>query len=387
MSDYLNRRGFSLPAKAASPPVAEAELYDRIDYDRLGRIFMEPTPDMPTELVNSLYLIHGMANPAGMDIIMEGAEANGLSLGLDDQCTPADVAVKLWLLEPRLLENLHNCQELTQPRAFHYFSTDEEPVPPFAGPTPEQLEALEERLNKFYVAWKRGTGARVFAYSHSQVNPKPRRHALSLTHHESRVTLPSPPAEWWFLIRHGAPCRREGAMEDGQPTSIFYRPQQHDVLVYDPARGEMRVHCCSVRERKVLLRMFGRCLFGRNDFFPGTAKYSLAPLVRRGRNCLACADVPGLEKVRLTEVEFYFRQEPWKRVIQKADDIFALVERAEMQWPDSLEQITRATFEVKFWRARKTRRVTIVPCNKALYGRDDDSSVLEKWMEAREFVV
>jgi len=28
-----------------------------------------------------------------------------------------------------------------------------------------------------------------------------------------------------------------------------------------------------------------------------------------------------------------------------------------------------------------------VPCNKALYGCDDDSTLLEQWLEAREFVM
>jgi len=176
-------------------------------------------------------------------------------------------------------------------------------------------------------------------------------------------------------------------MENGQPATVFYRPQRHDVLVYDPVRGELRVNCCSKRERDVFLRAFGIHLFGRPDFFPGTAKYTLAPLVRRGRDCLACADVRGIERVHLKEVEFFHTDAPWQRVTRKADDIFELVERAEVQWPARVEQITRATFEVKFWRARRPRRLTIVPCNKALYGRDDDSALLEEWLAARQFIV
>ena len=347
-----------------------------LDYDKLARLFMEPEPDMPADLAESLFLIHEMANPSGMDFIIESAEANGLNLGLGDDVTPADVAVQAWLLDRQLLENLHNCQEVTRPRSFRYFSTNADPLPPFDGPTAEQLAELETRLGIFYEAWKRGQGARVFAYPH------PSSDVSRFTFHASR-----PPAEWWFLVRHGAPCRREGAMEHGQPTSIFYRPQSHDVLVYDPARGEMRINCCTARERRVLLRLFGSCLFGRNDFFPGTAKYTLAPLVWRGRDCLACADVPAIERVNLTEVEFYHADAPWQRVTRKAEDIFELIERAEVRWPAKIEQITRATFEVKFWQARRPRRLTLVPCNKAQYGRDEDSTVLEQWLAAREFIV
>jgi hypothetical protein len=263
-------------------------------------------------------------------------------------------------MNPRLLENLHNCHEITRPRSFRHFSTDVSPVPPFAGPTQEQIVALEARLNVFYVAWKRGKGVRVFSYRQEH--------------------------EWWFLVRHGAPCRREGAMQDGEPTSVCYRPQKHDVLKYDTVRGEMALNCCCDRERRMLLRHFGTCLFGRHDYFPGTAKYSLAPLFG-GRACLACADVFGIEQVSLIEVEFHFREQPWKRVTQRASDIFELVERGELEWPNRVEEITRATFKVKFRRARRARKLTIVPCNKALYARDGDSGVLERFLRARGFIL
>jgi hypothetical protein len=389
-SGYLQNRGLFLPA---------SESNHAIDYDKLAGIFMEPSPDMPGDLQESLFLIHGMATRPWMDRILEGLESNELDAGPEDELTPADVAVKAWLLDRGLLQRLHNFHEITLPRSFSYFSTDASPLPEFAGPTREQMARLEERLNAFFVAWRRGRGARLFAYQRldSDMEPTALTPAFgscgpSIEQH-AQVPDSSPrasssiPREWWFLIRHGAPCRREGAMDKGEPTTVFYRPQSHDVLVYDATRGEMRVNCCSARERTVLLRIFGQCLFGRNDFFPGTAKYTLAPLVRRGRDSLACADVPGIEQVRLTEVEFFYENNPWKRVIQKADDIFTLIERSELSWPGHRGQIVRATFKVKFWRAKKPRRLTIVPCNKALYGCDDDSTLLEQWLEAREFVM
>lgn len=346
---YLNECG--LWVRAADP--------ESLDLDRLGRVFMELRAGMPEELVQSLFLISEMATPAGLDDILAEAERRGLELGLGAKPTPADAAMRLWLKDPGLLESLHHCQEMGRPRAFQYFSTAPEAPPPFADPAPGQITALEERLSKFYLAWKRGPGTRVFVYRQ--------------------------PREWWFVVRHGAACRREPALEEGRPTSVFYRPQKHDVLVYDADRGEMRVHCCAARERRILLRHFGVCLFGDANHFPGTAKYTLAPLVRHGRDCLACRDVPGIERVSLVEVEFYFREEPWRRVIQRADDIFALVERGQMRWPDRTEAIARATFEFQFRRPRRPRRLTIIPCNKALYVRETDGALLERWMQARAF--
>jgi hypothetical protein len=128
-------------------------------------------------------------------------------------------------------------------------------------------------------------------------------------------------------------------------------------------------------------------LFGRKDFFPGTAKYTLAPLVRQGRDCLACLDVRGLASVSLKEVEFFFQDAPWQRVTRKANDIFALVERGAIRWPEDVNQITRATFELRFRDTRKSRRLTIIPSNRALYGRDDDSALFEQWLQARQFTL
>jgi len=349
-ASYLERRGLTLPA-----PESERS----VDYDKLAGVFIDPMPDMPAELVDSVFLIHGMANPAGMDILLEGAAARGLSLEVGAKDAPADVAVRMWLLNPRLLEDLHNYRELTRPRAFQYFATDMDPVPAFAGPTEAQTAALEERLNRFYVAWHHGHGAKVFTYKRAD--------------------------KWSFLIRHGAVPKRQGAMEDGQETSVFFRPLRHDVLLYSAGRGEMGVNCCSEKERRLLLRVFGSCLFGRADFFPGTSKYTLWPLLQHGRDCLACADVPGIERVGLTGLELKSK-EKGEREIREAPDVFRLIERGKMRWPVELHEIARATFTVKFWRAKKPRRVSIVPSNKVVYGRDGDAALIEPWMEAREFV-
>jgi hypothetical protein len=361
---YFTRRGLWLPVNGES--LGADAFSARIDYDNLVKVFMEPTPDMPPELMDGLHLVHEMGRPRRMDDMLEEARVHGLDLGLGEEATAEDVAVKLLLLDPRLLENLHNCHEVTRPRGFQYFSTDASPVPAFPDPTLEQLRTLEQRLDAFYVAWRRGTGTRVFAYC------------------QRRAWQDSP--EWLFLVRHGAPFRREEAMENGEPTSVLYRPRRYAVLKYDTGRGEMGVYCSAPRERQVLLKSFGSCLFGRNDFFPGVAKFDLRPLVDCGRACLACADVPGIEEVKLTHVEFFHRREPWRRVSQQADDIFALIEGAHMQWPEKVDEITKATFTVRLWRQKRPRRVTIVPCNRALYSRDEESSLLERWMEARRLI-
>ena len=117
---YFEQQGLELPERAEARG---------LDYERLSRILLEPSPQMPAELVDSLYLIHEMAHAAGMDAILEAARERRLDLNLGERPTPADVATQAWLADRRLVETLHHRQELRRARSFQYFSSEVEPLP------------------------------------------------------------------------------------------------------------------------------------------------------------------------------------------------------------------------------------------------------------------
>lgn len=352
--DYLNGRGVAVPSASRTGDVAAGV----VNIEALAAVFMSPEPGMPPYLVDSLELVNEMADQHGMDAILEAMRDTQLPQQVGDNPDPADVAVRAWVMDKVVLEEIHVQHQLTRPRSFEYFTTDADPVPEFEAPSDEALRALEARLDNWYAEHKRGRGCKVRAF------PKD--------------------GECWFLVRHGLPCKREGVMDGDGTGSVFYRPRKHDVLVYNEERGEIRINCCGVRELQEFLKAFGAYVFGKEDFFPGDAKYSFAPLLT-GRDCLAWGDVPGIEKVTLREVEFFFGGKPWQRVTRKSEDIFALVERESLHWPD-VDRITRAGFEVKFLESKKTRRVTIIGANKAQYGRDEDSVKLEAWLNSCKFI-
>jgi len=351
MRDYFARRGLHLP-----PPGSDAHL----SCDTLAGILMDPTPDMPPELLESLCIFRDMDNDSATDALRDAAQLQGLDLRLTPDATALDLVVHAWTKAPRMVEALYARLDLKRPRSFKCFATDADPLPAFTGAVPEQITTLERALDSYYEAVKRGTGAKVFASQQGE------------TH--------------LYVVRHGAICRRQGAMHNGRHTSLFFRPVRYDVLKYDSLHGEMAVNCCAENERRVLLRHFGRCLFGRPDFFPAAARYSLCPLLRDGRASLVCADVPGIEWVRLVGVDLDVQEFPKHRDTKRAYDIFELVENGKLRWPADVEQIKRAAFLVKFWRAPKPRRFTIVPCNHVIYGRPEDSRLLQKFMRLRGFI-
>lgn len=335
-------------------------LVPQIDCAKLAEVLRDPTPDMPVEVLEGLYAFRGLDNEAGMDALAKEARRRGLELGLGPDATALDVVVRAWARDRQFVELVRARHAVGRGRSFQYFSTGAHPLPEFTGPTARQLRLIEEGLEPFYIATSRGPGVRVFAWPDGNA--------------------------WRFVVQHGKVCKCEEAMDNGQPTSVFFRPRHRDVLVLDPARGDVGVNSCNDTERRVLLRKFGRCLFGRPDFFPGTDKYTVAPILRDGRDCLACGDVPGIDGVSLTRVETCQREGDRHRTVQEADDIFRLVERGRVKLPERLEDITSATFQVRFRGARRPRRLTIVPCNRVIYGREEDWPLLERLMLARGFI-
>jgi hypothetical protein len=350
---FFTGRGLALPATAEAGP---------IDYEKLASILMTPDTDMPRALAEALFNIHDMSTPEGMDKLQDAAEERGLDLGLNGDTHPAGLAVRLWLRDSTLFEEVHAEYHLTRPKSFLTYLRDEDRVPTFAVPSRETLAAMEARMDVWFEKKRRGRGCRVLVYPRD--------------------------GECWFMVRHGEPCRREGTHEQqGQPSSVFYRPQQHDILVYDTERGEIRIHAGSKGERELYRKCFGAYLFGSENFFPADGKYRLAPLARDGAESMNCLDVEGIEWVRLREIEILWgRGVDAEREVRKGADLFTSFEkrgyRLKEEW-----NLQRAVFSVKFANNKIPRSVTIRPSNHAKYERDDDSVFLEEWLRKRKFII
>jgi hypothetical protein len=354
---YFTKHGLIIPADCSG--FERNAFQPGFDYDGLVRIFMERTADIPPELVEGLHMIHEMGAPGRYDKMKAEVQRAGLDLELGPRATSLDVALFLLLRHPRGLQDLHARIEVMRRRKFVYFLAESCPLPAFTEVKLAQQRELEARLSDFYAAWGRGPAVKVSSFC------------------QQRLKHGSP--EWLFLVQHAEVHRREEVLEKGVPRPWLFQPWVFSRLKYDPARGEMGVNCSAEHERKILLKIFGRVLFGRENFFPMEAKYDLFPVLRDGRAITACRDVPGIEHVSMTAVEFS-DPDSKRRSIHHAPDIFSLVEGREIRWPEKVEHFASATFTVKLWRQKRERRVTIMPSNKALYCRDEESALLELWL-------
>jgi hypothetical protein len=346
--DYLARRGFTLPAGSD---------YE-IDYEPLANILIHPDDSVPRQMVDALYFVHGMADAEQMDDLIGSAKQLQLPLDSDQESSPADVAVQIWLLAPDVLQEKHAEAAAIRQRNFTYFAGRSGKPGPFPEVGPKARRALEASLDAWFVDHRRGEGSRVFAFDHGR--------------------------KVWILIRHGMPFKREGSVKGGKSSSEYYRPEIHDVLIYDTEVDDIGVHASTKGERDLYLRLIGQHFFGDAVYFPQADKFTLAPLIDHGRAALQCDDVPGLEEVWLTEFHRYSGGKFKAIDIRKATDIFgALDDRHHLL---AGGRATSAVFKVKFTGSKRPRSVTLRPPNTAKYDRDDDSDVVETWLALRGFI-
>lgn len=350
-SDYLANRGIVLPDS------------DDVEFpfESLSSVLMMPTDDAPSDMVDALYFVHETASDHDLDELLAIAAKDNVLVDHDATSTVADIAVQIWIKEPALLKDRHAESIAFSHKSFMYFEGQDGTPRKFPDPSPEQIENIQEAMNGWFYSHKRGRGCKVFVF---------RR--------EHRV---------WVLIRHGLPMRREGGhQDDGQTSTQFYRPQQHDVLVYDEQRDEIGVHANTKGERELYLKTFGAALFENEDYFPFDKEFSLYPLIESGPAALNCEDIPGIEKITLVEIQRSWGGAHGEREIRKASDLFAAFGE---KWAERLAfgDITSAVFKVRFAGATKDRTVTIRLQNVARYERDDDSNLIEQWLWARKFCV
>lgn len=350
--DYFASRDVRLPPATAASP--------KIPYAEIAMVLMTPDAAMPSDLIEALYYIHEMASPAGHEAMIEALSSGAIILAAPENATALDLAIQLWLKDRRQLEQLHDEQQLLRPRSFDYFRADQDEIPKFKMPDDETLHRLVSELEHWFVKKRRGRTAQVFAYEHTEGAS--------------------------FLVRHGEPFKQENVIEKGESTIIFYRPEKFDVIVYDAQTSEIRINARTPGERDLYRKMFGRHLFGSENFFGTQSRFTLEPLRREGRGALMCLDVRNLEYVKLKEIHLSWGGYYNEVEIHKADDLFAALEERRVVLPKE-PRVTRATFGVKFSDAKTERTVTISSSNRAYYKRDDDGGVMETWMRRRGFII
>ena len=328
-------------------------------YNALANVLMRPDENVPDAMVDALFYVHETANKESMEELQDLAVAAGLDMEVGEDPSPADLALQIWLQKPALLQRQHaETVALTRSR-FQYFSGKRGRNSGALDLGPARLALIAEKLDEWFLKRRRG------AMCHIDALPRG--------------------ARTWFVVRHGEPIRREGKQhDDGTPGIAVYRPQKHDVLIFDSDTGEMAVNAGTKGEVRLYLKSFGAVLFGDEGHFSPSSRFTLKPLLDKGPAALLNDSIPAIKKARLIEIERFWGGKTKEKEVRKATDLFET-------WGDDWNRriaggsIDRATLKIKFDGDGKERTVTLLPPGLARYDRDDDNDLIDLWLREQGF--
>ena len=324
-------------------------------------MLMTPDATTPASMVDALYFVHETCSPADMDDLHDKVQQIGLIIPDDPNSSPVDYAIEVWIADKDVILEHHAEAFARRQQSFDYYNGILGRRRKFPNIDAKTKAKIETALDDWFAQHRRGRGSRLFVFRHSPTV--------------------------WLMIRHGEPMRREAAhLDDGNADTQFYRPQKHDVLVYDEANDEIGVSGSTKGEKALYLRVLGLILFGDEEYFPRRPKYTLAPLVEIGADSLKCDDIRGLDHVRLVEYRQYWGGQYGESEVRRADDIFAALAKRKaghlMTGTPSA-----AVFKVKFTDSEKERRVVIRVPSSARYERNEDCEIIERWLYERDFII
>lgn len=325
-------------------------------YEQLAAILM--SEGIPAPLGEALFYIDALANPEGMDALLQAYPE------LDPpwhSWTPADMAVRAWLADRDRFEQVFAERQLSgRSRKFVSYPTRAEAPPAIPELSSELVRSIEAAIRTQLA--ERGRG------------------------HGTRVSVAERPDGTWFLVRRGDPLRREACLEDERSSSVLFRPERYDAVILAADRSELRINASTRWQRELYRRAFGLHLTGDMEAFRADDRYTLSPLVTDIPAALACHDIRAIAHVRLLELEFVEPGSITHGGLKWADDLWGLIASGGWSIPPRA-QLTAAKFSVQFVGARTPRLVMLRPPNEVRYAMDDDGLAVEQWLENRGFVV
>jgi len=350
--------GASNGKKLELPP---ASVSDDDYYQGVAKALMAPE-GLPDEVGEALYMVDEMSSEEAHDRLHAAAKEAGLTV---DGHTRPELALEVFLADPKVLSEAHNEQKLVRLTSFEYYGS-KEPVDrtkTFKAPAAEVRAAMAKALDDWFAEHNRGKQT-------------------------ARVDVHPIDGEYYFIIRHGDTFVRTAKVNEQKTEMLHYRPEKDDVVVYSPELDEIRIHAGTKGEREVYRKEFGQRLFGDDNYFSQKKAYTLEPLRGDKADALDVEGVGGdLERVVLREWEVAFDNGFEEVLIRKATDIFAAAEDKPVK-RDAIPaggRLVRAAFDLYFKGKKKARKVQIRTPNTLKLGRHCDARVVQAWLSKRGF--
>jgi hypothetical protein len=362
LAQFLDRFRQDLTGKGLVLP--DPTLSDEAYFDAVARLALAPE-GLPDELIEAIYGIETMSNDEGHDRLLGAAQQIGLNLLLDEKVTPADVAMQFWLADPFMFAEKHNEHQFSRVASFQYFTGHplRPPLCQFKAPDAATFARMVADMDEWFRRHNRGE-------------------------QNTRIEVFEMEGEFWFIIRHGGTFSRMPTAGQGRTVRIIhFRPIKDDLLVYNPARHELRIHAGTKGERLLYLKTFEQRIFGVAGELSERRGYTLAPLLTDGPEALFTHDIPGINRIVLREVEMAWDNDNQEVTIRKAKDLFATAQAQNARRAGHVNppRLVRASFDVYFGESAKPRKVQVRPPSTVQIGRYCDARRVHDWLSKRGF--
>lgn len=348
---YLRDRGLPLPATRQAAT---------LNLDRLVEVLLTPDEKTPQSLLNAVFLIDEMSTPSGMDALLTAALRAGMPFDENQDHTPADVAVQVWLFSPAIVEDQHAWQAWKIPRKMECFQSG---VSVGATPlklTSERTAEAENAIAECFSRKNRSRSARLFV-----------RHWDHQSH---------------YSIRRGDPFRRELTITSEGAEYLHFRPAKHDTVIFDSLDHQLWINT-SIKSMLVdYCRVFGILLFDDPEYFRNKPIYTLAPLAELGEEALSPGEIDNIERITLKQIRIDLGGPYNAYAIFGADDYFADLKHRNKSFLIE-HDLVDATFEIKYRGSRVSRMLKLYAGNGAAYTRDENANSAAKWLLLRRFIM
>jgi hypothetical protein len=330
------------------------------NYSAISGILITSDDATPDQLAEALYYVNDVATEDGADAILDYLDREPNLFPINQDSTPADLALQLWMVLPDVLKRISGNLLSVSKRSYDYFQTSRAAIPAFHVPSEEIITQLEAALDDWFFKKLKGRYSKVIC------TPK-----------EDYI---------WFMVRHGKRYSRAAVIDGGDSKSYHFRPEKHDVVVYNPANGELRVNAEAKGEIRLYREAFGLHIFGASDFFNLSKQFNLDPIRSDGEASILFDDIEEIEDVKLREVHIAF-DTPFNDVkVFKSDNLFASMRHNEATLP-AQGTITQIKFGVKFRNDTRPKVVKITNANRAEYKCNEHAEAIERWLSNRGFIV
>lgn len=337
-----------------------------IDYDGLSACLASPSEEMPPELLADLVYWDEVSQMAVADDLHDEAEKCGVKYGA--KATREEITLLIRMKAPEAVEDLHALyharNQAGRKKRFYSYAAKKKLPAKWPRPTPAMLSKFAKDMDMWYDGHQKGKGARVLPI-----------HKLDSI---------------WLIVSHGGTFKRENALDNGEPTMVFYRPEDYDILIYHYTRGELEIYNSSrgKRERRAYCTYLGDALFEDPEFFnrDDVPRYSLEPLRAMGAASMDCGDVDGVSSARLTDLQYRYGGANNHRVTHKANDVFSGLQQVGQGIPDDAELLSMNVRLVLDGELGVERNVKLYYPNVSVYDHESDADVARQFLGEQGFI-